>query len=436
MRKPINADRAAGRGLRRAAAVGITVLLLAAACGDDSSGNDGGNGASGGDGGGEDTESLLGPEDVARGEPIKIGMISDGTDANIDNLFQVDVSEALFEYQNQHQGGIGGRPVELHNCETGNANPSKANECANQLIQDGVVAILMPEATTVAAVHEVTSQVDLPLWLYSITSASVVGDPDSTYVLFNPRLGVSALPISVAESDDLEKVTPVVIDVPAATDLYSSDAGQEPFDEAGIELEMVALPPSQPDFTPQMTEIANGDPTVVQIVGNDTFCISAFQGLEAAAFDGPISTLFVCVTDATRDAVGAYLDGTYVSVSTPIGDEEDAGYQQLQAIYETYGDGELEDLTKAQNMYAEWLAFFQAVGGMTGDITPATINETLKSMPNMEIPGTAGLFYRCNGNALPDLPAVCAPGGLRTRLDAEGQPTLPYEVVGNEEVPD
>jgi branched-chain amino acid transport system substrate-binding protein len=288
----------------------------------------------------------------------------------------------------------------------------------------------------VSAVHEVTAAANIPLFLYSITDTAVTTDPNNTFVLFDPRSGVSALPISVAKDNKLKLVTPVVVDVPAATDLYTSESGQEPFDKAKIKVNMVPLPPGQADMTPQMSEIANGDPTVVQIVGNDAFCISAFKGLEAAAFDGPISTLFLCVTDSTRQAVGSYLKGTYVSTSTPVGDKKDPGFKQLKAIYDKYADDEVADLTQGQNTYAVFMSMFQAIEKMTGDITPATVTQTLKSMPNMDIPGGGGLIYRCNGKAKPELAAVCTGGGLRTRLDAKGFPTLPYKVVGNGPVPD
>jgi branched-chain amino acid transport system substrate-binding protein len=385
-------------------------------------------GAAGGGGG-------LGKKDVAKGEPVKIGMVSDGKSANLDNSFQIPVSEGIVEYINTYRGGVGGQPIELLHCETGQANASKSNECANELIAEGAVMIVMPDATGVSAVHEVTAAAKIPLFLYSITDTAVTTDTDRTFVLYDPRAGVSALPISVAKDNKLKIVTPVVIDVPAATELYTSKSGQEPFKKAKLKLNVVPIPPGQADMTPQMTEIANGDPTEVQIIGNDTFCISAFKGLEAAGFDGPISTLYVCITDATKQGVGSYLKGTYVSVSAPIGDTKDPGYKQLKKIVDTYSStDEVPDLAKAMNTYAVWMSMYQAIENMKGEINPDTITEAIKSMPNMKTP-TGDLDYRCNGKAKPELPAVCTPGGLRTRLNAEGDPTLPYKVVGNGPVP-
>jgi branched-chain amino acid transport system substrate-binding protein len=259
----------------------------------------------------------------------------------------------------------------------------------------------------------------------------VTTDTDRTFVLYDPRAGVSALPISVAKDNKLKLVTPVVIDVPAATELYTSESGKEPFKKAHIKLNPVPIPPGQADMTPQMAEIANGDPTEIQIIGNDSFCISAFKGLQAAGFDGPISTLYVCITESTKQSVGSYLKGTYVSVSAPVGDTKDPGVKQLKKIVDTYSStDEVPDLNKALNTYAVWMSAYQTIENMKGEITPDTITKTIKSMPNMKT-AAGNLFYRCNGNAKPDLPAVCTPGGLRTRLNAKGDPTLPYKIVGN-----
>jgi len=71
-----------------------------------------------------------------------------------------------------------------------------------------------------------------------------------------------------------------------------------------------------------------------------------------------------------------------------------------------------------------------ALEGITGDITPATVIETIKAMPEMELPGSGGLRFRCNGTALEFAPAVCTRGVLYTTLDANGDPTT-YEQVGN-----
>src|SRR5690606_22699227 len=93
------------------------------------------------------------------------------------------------------------------------------------------------------------------------------------------------------------------IDVPQALTSFESGAAQAVFDNAGLSYELVKIPPGTADMTSQMQEVASGDAGAVFIVGNDSFCISAIQGLNAVGYDGAISGVSQCITDATRDAI-------------------------------------------------------------------------------------------------------------------------------------
>jgi branched-chain amino acid transport system substrate-binding protein len=294
---------------------------------------------------------------------------------------------------------------------------------------------VLPETNAVAEVHRAMSEAQIPLFLYGSADPAVLADGVTTFSLASPLSGLSTLPIGVAEENGLDKISAVIIDVPAATELYTSDAGRARFEDAGLELELIAIPPGQADMTPQMSLIANGDPSIVHIVGNDTFCIAAMNGLQATGFDGPIDMLNACVTDATRQAVGDYLEGVYVASPVPVGDEDEPGLRQWEAIYDAYGEG-IDDVNKGVNTYATFMGMYQAIEHLTGEVTPAAIAEAIRTMPNMEVPAGGGLVYRCGGGAEPATPAVCTRGTLTTRLDANGEPTLPYTPTGNSPVED
>ncbi|MBN2623187.1 MAG: hypothetical protein JXA83_07465, partial [Acidimicrobiales bacterium] len=113
-------DTPAGHGVRPrrglALAVLSVLLLVAAACG----GDDGDAAATDDEATtGDEATDLLGPEDVAEGEPVRIGMVSDGATASFDNTDELRASEAAAEYWNTHKGGVDGRPIEVVTCETG-----------------------------------------------------------------------------------------------------------------------------------------------------------------------------------------------------------------------------------------------------------------------------------------------------------------------------
>jgi branched-chain amino acid transport system substrate-binding protein len=103
------------------AVVVLGALLLAACGGDDDDG--GGEGADEATDTTAGSEDLLGPEDQASGEPVRIGMVSDGTTQAFDNTDELRAAQATAEYWNTHKAGVGGRPVEVVTCETG-ADPA------------------------------------------------------------------------------------------------------------------------------------------------------------------------------------------------------------------------------------------------------------------------------------------------------------------------
>ncbi|HKE73149.1 MAG TPA: ABC transporter substrate-binding protein [Acidimicrobiales bacterium] len=425
-----------GRGLCRGLCRGLAVLaagllLAAAACG----GSDGGGDDSSGSGSGSaDAAALLGPRDRAEGEPVKVGVVSDGRTAALDNTMQLRAAAAVARYINEHRGGIAGRPIRLVTCES-EGDPGKAADCAAELIQAKVALVVLGETTAAATVQQAVHDAHIPLFAYGSGDQSVLLDPDSTFTLASTTAGLADLPIDVAKEHHLKKVTAVVIDVPAATGFYKT-IGKEMFADAGIDLDVVPIPPGQADMAPQMTQIASGGPTVVHIIGNDAFCIAALGGLRDAGFDGPIDTLNSCINDSVRQAVGDYLKGVVMASPSPVGDRDDPGLKLLGAIIDTYGRGDIDvDNALATNMFSTMMGAREALGGLTGAVTPATITAAIKAMPETDLPGGGGLKFRCNGKAFALTPAVCTRGSLRTTLDAQGEPTLPYETVGASPIP-
>ena len=125
------------RRQRGLALVGTSVLLLSLfACGGDDDEADASNEEEATSG--QDAEDLLGPEDVAEGEPIRLGMVSDGTTDAFDNTDELRSAEAAAEFWNTHRGGLDGRPIEVVPCETG-ADPAGGTDCANQMVEQDVV---------------------------------------------------------------------------------------------------------------------------------------------------------------------------------------------------------------------------------------------------------------------------------------------------------
>jgi len=415
----------------RLAVVAVAAMLLAAtACGDDD--DDGDSGAGESTDTTSDVSELLGPEDQASGEPVRIGMVSDGATQAFDNTDELRAAEATAEYWNTHRGGIGGRPVEVVTCETG-ADPAGATNCANQFVEAEVTAVALSQSAVGESVWEPLHAAGVPTMWFQASGEAIASDDQSSFLLVNPETTLAGLPIAVAESEGFESIAFVVIDVPQA--LEGLEQLTPLLEEKGLEYETVAIPPGTADMTSQMQQVAASGAELVHITGNDAFCIAAFNGLNAVGYDGSIAAISQCITDATREGVpGEVLDGTFISSTAALGATDDPTWQLFEAVMDTYG----QDVTDVNNFtslggYVAMASLLTSLEEISGEITPETVVETIEAMPEAELPGGGGVTFQCGGSADEALPAVCTNESLRTQLDAEGRPT-DYEVVDTTEI--
>jgi branched-chain amino acid transport system substrate-binding protein len=421
------------RGPRAAAALAVLPLLLlaAGACGGDDGGEAGSEAGSGDqdEGVGADRAAdLLGPEDPASGEPVRIGMVSDGATDAFDNRDELRAARATAEFWNTHRGGVGGRPVEVVTCETG-SDPAGATDCANQFVEAEVVAVALSQSAVGEQIWEPLHAAGVPTMWFQASGEAIATDEETSFVITDPTSTLFGLPMAVAESEGTDRIAFVVIDVPQALSVLE-EVGPSVFDEAGLEYDVVPIAPGTADMTSQMQEVVNSDAGVVHVTGNDAFCIAAFDGLTAVGYEGEIASISQCITDATRESVpGDVLEGINVTATLALGATDDPTYQLYQAVMSTFGENIADiDNNIAMGGYVAMASLLTSLQEISGDVTPETVVETIKSMPEQELPGGGGMTFQCGGSAVPGSPAVCTDQSLRTQLDAEGEPTT-YEVV-------
>lgn len=427
MKDPQEPSPRAGGLYRRWLAIVLMGALLVgvAACGgdddDDASSDDSAPSE-------EDAASLLGEENAASGDPVKIGLVSDGATQAFDNTDELRAGQATVEWLNAYQAGIAGRPIELVTCETG-AEPAGGTECANQMVEEGVVAVGLSQSAVAEAMWEPLHAAGIPTFYFQNNNEEMLADTETSFVVVNPVSTLMGVPVAAAEDAGADRIAFVTIDVPAALTLFESGAADEILGNAGLEYDLVRVPPGTADMTTQMQEVANSDAGVVHVIGNDAFCIAAFQGLKAVGYEGEITSISQCITDATREAVGSDLEGISIIATQAVGASDDPAYQLYEAVMATYGD-DVEDVDNALAMgaYTTTYALATALQEVEGEVTTESAAEAIRSMPESDYPGADGLTFQCGGSAFPDSPAVCMNGSLRATLDGEGNPAS-YEAV-------
>lgn len=411
------AQRPVTRTVLAALAIGA-LGLVASACTDD-----GGTNADDRDDtvASDDAADLLGPEEPASGEPVRIGMVSDGATAAYDNTDELRAAEATADYYNDHHAGVGGRPIELMTCET-RGEASVAVDCANRFISDGVVAVAVAQSAVLEPLWETLHEAGVPTFILAASGDRLEQDDESTFIVYNP-LSSLALPIAVAEATDSDRIAFAVIDVPQAVEVLEGD-GDTMLSAAGLAYDTVRIPIGTADMTSQAQQVAGTGAGVTEVVGNDAFCIAAFQGLEAVGYDGAITVVSQCITDATREAMAGRLAGISVLSNFAIGATDDPTFQLYLAVMDAYGD-QVSDIDNATSVggYGTSSALFAALVDISAEVTPETVIEAIKTMEKADVPAGGGVTFQCGGSVAREFPSVCTNQWLRTELDADGDQT-------------
>jgi branched-chain amino acid transport system substrate-binding protein len=371
----------------------------------------------------QSSADLLGPANEATGEPVKIGMVTDGKTDAYDNTDELRAAQATAEYFNAHKGGIGGRPIEVVTCEA-KGDPAGAADCANQMVEKNVMAVVLSQSAVAQSLWEPLHAAGVPTYFSAGFGDEMERDTQSTFLTANPVSTLLGLPIAEAKADGADKIAFVVIDVPQAVDLLESADGQATLEKSGLDHELVRVPVGTADMTTQMQEVVNSGAQVVSVIGNDAFCIAAFQGLHAVAYNGAITAVTQCITDVTREAMPGGLEGISILATVAVGATGEPSYEQYLAIMDAYGQ-DVKDVNNLIPMgaYSAFASLATAAAGVSGDITTQSMAQAIKTMPEAEVPGAAGAVFKCGGSAYPALPAVCSNQWLRTKLDADGKPT-------------
>ncbi|MBL7498449.1 ABC transporter substrate-binding protein [Frankia sp. CNm7] len=403
----------------RLGAAALAAGLLLVGCGGDDGGDDTPTAA------GTSDSGLLGPVARATGAPVRIGLISDGKGPVSDLSIEFAVSDATVAYLNERHSGIAGRPIELVTCET-LSDPAKGTDCANRMVEENVVAVVAGSSTVLDSMWPPMRDAKLPLMIYSASGAAL-RDSESTFALTNPFFNLVTFPIQMAKDVGTDKVTVISVDSPNATSVYQ--VVEPAIEKAGLEFDLIRIAPGTADMTPQLRPLAAGDPGIVEVAGNDAFCISAFNGLRDVGFTGTVIGLSNCISDRTQKAVpGSFLKGMHVPASAPVG-TDNPSTRLFEAVATTYGKDIDTSRAAAMSMFTVLAAFQSATSQVSGDVTPQAVISAIKAAPERDLPAGGGLRFRCNGKADPTMPAVCVRGGLLTTLDDKGHPTE-YKPVG------
>jgi branched-chain amino acid transport system substrate-binding protein len=375
------------------------------------------------------------PAVKATGTPVKVGFITTGGDCDgCGGADEEPAVEAAVKWLNATQNGLAGHPIELVTCVAAN-DPGKAADCGNQMVREGVVAVVEGSSGTIATSWKIVNDAGIPFINHSTTDEPIMQDADSTFILYDPLAQTVTLPIEVAKERKAKKVSVIVIDVPAATTIYETAADK--FEDANLELDVVPVAIGTPDMSTQAQQIQQDNPDgVVSIVGHDAFCIPALNALNALGYEGAITTISFCITDAMREAVPpAIIEGMQFGSEVPAGSKHKS-MKQYAKILKKYGAEDVDpDSLTAATAFQSIAALSLGTKNLEGEVTPDSVIAAMKSMDNEILPASGGRRFRCNGKASDFGPSICARSTVSAVLDEEGNPKS-YKTKNNKPIPD
>lgn len=378
------------------------VALLAGACADDSD-------DSTDDGGGDEEVMERDCEPEPMGEPVRLMVIFEGS-AGVAQPAQSMGAIAAADGINC-RGGIGGRPVEVLECDTAN-DPNTAAECGRQAVSEEVVALVgnfsihSGEFLPLMAENQIPSIGLNPATAADFTSEAsfpITGGAVSTF---------GTLPVALAEQGN-EQISLARIDLAEAAAL--SGFSNSALERLGLELvHDVPVPEGSPDMASFVAAATEGDvdAVVVGMAAQDAtnFVIAARQNEPDVAL-AVIATEQGAVIDALGDAAnGLITSGTLYPVGT-----ETPEMQVLEEDMEAAGFDVGNSLSYASTIVVEQLA-----GQIDGELTHEALWAHLPTVTDLET-GLLPPIQFAEGGQGGGIPRIFNPCEIAFELTVEGE---------------
>lgn len=357
------------------------------------------------------TTTTTGATSVAT--PIKVGFLNQEKGAAAFPDFGAGARVAA-KYVNEELGGVGGRPIELVECLT-DGSPESSIDCANQLAEENVVAVLQG--------IDFSSDATLPI-------LAEAGIPMVGHTAFGPEQSVSERAFFLGAALPAYGVAPLVVmrdelDASSAAYLGSDTPLIRSFVEGaiapaaeklGIDLTASFYPAASTNLSAAVTAALASRPDVVFTTGAEPECLGIVRAAKQLSFDGAV---FAGSCSAFIPEAGAAAEGVYISSDLWAPESPDlapADKREQIAAYREWMEAEAPDYVDgyAQFTFSSTVDLASILGTIDGEITPASVTQALRS--TKDLPSFMGQDLTCDGKQWPGQPSACGNGILVYRI--------------------
>ncbi len=385
----------------------VPAITVIAACGSSGSSGGGSTSSTSGASTSPSVASSLFPSKPATGSAVKIGLINPEGGSAISQPEDREAAQATADYVNANLGGMAGHKIQLVVCKE-QEDVATATACANQMVQAKVAAVVVTTTGQGQAMVPIITKAGIPYVTISGASTAELTAPDA-YSWTGGFPGTLITMAKYSASKGYKNVTAYVTDSPAAIE-GAKALGIPSFKAAGITLKVVGIPLGTPDATSQVSAGLGSKPQAIVVIGDATVCTSVLQAVQTLQPSIDKEIIQPCLDPSTIKAVGSGMDGAKVFTE---GDtvSDSASAELFLQVMAKYAPG-VATQGYAITGYQGLLGLVSATKGLTGAVTPASVNTAIKSAANIPLPAGDGLTFTCNGKAIPGLTATCGSGGL------------------------
>ena len=335
-------------------------------------------------------------------EPIRIGMINQ-ENTPLGSFPEVrSAAQTAVAFINAELGGVDGRPIELLTCIT-SFNPEMSQACAQQLVQDDVVALVGGVDVTSNGAFPVIEQNELPM-VGGIPAGLVEQRSEFAFSFSGGGAGGAAAFMKHAADSGATRVLLAYGEF-ESFEIAARDYAAVVGESLGLEVELLSFSLFATDYLPVITKAQEVGADAVIVLAADTACLPVMQAMNDLEVEAQLYLTGACATDAIIDAAGDAIVGVLFNSEGPVelGDPEGDLYGAALDLYATEpaGGAGTVGFRGMMNLYG----ILSELGA--DNISSESILEAVRSTSGQ--PSFWGHPYTCDGNQVPGLPGLCAP---------------------------
>ncbi len=339
------------------------------------------------------------------GPPIKVGMINQENTplGSFPNLRLG--ADAAAKFINEELGGVNGTPMQIVPCIT-TFSVEKSQACAQQLVQEGVIAVTGGVDITSNGSMPVLEQNNMPYIGGIPINFAEMRSPIS-FQFSGGMAGAFVAFAKHASDNGAKKIVFAYADYPPIKE--SAQMGIAVARKLGIpEVIEVPFPVTATDLLPTMTKAGESDPDAILVGAADTACAPALKTAHDLKMRAQLYLVGSCLAPSVAQQVGAdAVEGKMFNIESPASADAPEGQLYFDAAAK-YGDPQLQAASEATIAFRDVMNIWMLLKELgAGNVSTAALLAKVREA--RDHPSFDGHPFTCDGKQMAQFSAVCAP---------------------------